>query len=51
MKLICHTSKLRADDGRLRRKPFGARMCIECVLASFGRREAHGHGVPSAGCE
>ena len=35
VKLICHTSKLRADDGRLRRKPFGARMCIECVLASL----------------
>ena len=35
VKLVCHTSKLKGDDCRLRRKPFGERMCIECNLASL----------------
>ena len=34
IKLVCHTSRLKGDDGRLRRKPFGHRMCIECNLAA-----------------
>ena len=32
--LLCHTSKLKDDDCRLKRKPFGARMCTACDQAS-----------------
>ena len=34
VKLLCHTSMLKSDDSRLRRKPFGSRMCNACDLAS-----------------
>ena len=34
VKLLCHTSMLKSDDCRLRRKPFGSRMCNACDLAS-----------------
>ena len=34
VKLITHSSLLKGDDGRLRRLPFGSRMCILCELCS-----------------
>ena len=35
IRLLCHASFLRADDSRLRRAPFGARMCILCQDAAY----------------
>ena len=35
VKLITHTSLLKGDDGRLKREPFGSRMCILCNLCSL----------------
>ena len=34
VKLICKASKLKYDDPKLKRKPFAARMCVKCNLAS-----------------
>ena len=35
VKLITHASLLKGDDGRLKRRPFGAKMCIMCELQSL----------------
>ena len=35
VKLLCHASLLKGDDGRLRRKPFGSRSCVSCELAAY----------------
>ena len=35
VKLLCHASLLKADDGRLRRAPFGTRCCIRCEIAAY----------------
>ena len=33
IKLSCKASKLKDDDGRLKRSPFGAKMCTRCELS------------------
>ena len=35
VKLLCHASLLKGDDGRLRRKPFSSRCCVKCELAAY----------------
>ena len=35
VKLITHTSALKGDDCRLKRLPFGSKMCIQCELGSI----------------
>ena len=35
VRLLCHASLLKADDCRLRRATFGARMCILCHDAAY----------------
>ena len=35
VKLLCHASHLKGDDGRLRKAPFGSRSCGRCGLAAY----------------
>ena len=35
VKLITHSSLLKSDDGRLRKLPFGSKMCTMCDLCSL----------------
>ena len=35
VRLLCHSSLLKSDDCRLKRAPFGARMCILCDNAAY----------------
>ena len=35
IKLLCHASLLKQDDGRLRGAPFGSRSCILCQNAAY----------------